>query len=113
MPSEKWATPRSSIQRYIWASVARDESGAGTPRRAPPPDSSSKSYRTTGRERKGRRERLRRLLFLFLLRGGRRVVLRGLGDAFLEFLDARPQRPCQLRQPVGAEEDQHDHEDDQ
>src|SRR5206468_1358566 len=61
----------------------------------------------------GSRRGLRRLLLFFLLGGGGRVVLRRFADAFLEFLDARSQRSCQIRQPVGAEEDQHDHEDDQ
>src|SRR6266511_3896542 len=58
---------------------------------------------------------LRLDLLLLFLTGGRRRLL-GLGrlvDPLLELLHARAERPGELGQPVGAEEDQHDHQDDQ
>src|SRR5262245_19749035 len=43
----------------------------------------------------------------------RRLLFRGLVDALLELLHARAQRLGQLRQPVGAEEHEHDDENDE
>src|SRR5438552_9550879 len=53
------------------------------------------------------------LLLLFLPGGGRGVVALHLADALLELLDARAQRAGEIGQPVRAEEDQHDDQDDQ
>src|SRR6266850_1531768 len=52
-------------------------------------------------------------LLVAVLRGRRRVLLVGLADALLEFLHARAERACQLRQAIGAEQDEHDDQDDE
>src|SRR5688572_21128527 len=54
-----------------------------------------------------------RLLFLFLAGGTRRVLGLRLVHALLELLHARPQRARQLWQAIGAEQHEHDHQDDE
>src|SRR5712692_4639965 len=56
-------------------------------------------------------KRLRFLVFVLLDRRGR-VVLH-LVDPLLELLDAAAERAGEIRQALGAEEDQHDHQNQQ
>src|SRR5262245_7799174 len=53
------------------------------------------------------------LLVLFLLCGGRRVVLGDLVHTLLEFLHARPEGASEIGQSLGAEQDQDDDQDQQ
>src|SRR5262249_17956136 len=62
--------------------------------------------------RRGRGATLRFLL-VFLFRGHRRVVLGDLVDALLELLDAAPERAGQIRQALGAKQNQYDDENQQ
>src|SRR6185436_17512952 len=81
----------------------------------PPPARGDRRERRANHERgeraEGRGETGLRLLLVVLLHR-RRVVLQ-LVDALLELLDAAPERAGEVRQALGAEQDQHDDEDQQ
>src|SRR5207244_3650900 len=80
--------------------------------RAPAASTTPRRARAAGHDADPGAGRLR-LLLVFLLRGRGALVLRRLGHALLELLDAGAERARQLGQAIRAEKDQDDHEDQQ